>query len=170
MLRLKWRARHMRNVAWLLRLMGVASAIVATIFVAKVLYFGSWSKAEASLKGNEITISPQAVDLGEIEAPGERTVSFTFTNVSRRTLKLLGASKSCSCTSFNTEFPVEVRPSEAVDVKFALNIQAENDSFDEGVRVYTNSAANPSFYLRVLARVRRSTPSPAKENMPLNVP
>jgi hypothetical protein len=146
----------MRHLIWFARVMGLSAIFVVLVFIGSSFYHGSPSYALASLRGEEFAIRPRVADLGDVKTPSKLPVTFKLKNVTTRPIRLLGVQTTCSCTSVDNRFPVEVRSEETIDLRFVVDLRNETDNFAEGITVFSDSASSRKIYLRVIAHTRSS--------------
>lgn len=113
----------------------VASVILFIGFGASVTAFGSPIAAFAWLQGNRLTVEPTVMDLGEVEAGPQRTVSFRVTNHGERPVTLVGGTSTCNCTA--TEgLPIDIPPGGSRSVPVKVSFTGRGGTYKQTVTWY----------------------------------
>jgi len=124
--------------------------VVVTLFVlAGLVQYDSWSAWLTKLQGYEIEFDSLSKVASSDVSSEVVTVDFRARNVSSGVIKLMGAETSCSCVSSQGNFPVELLPSESVELTFAVHLEKVRDAGAE-VRIVSNGNS-PVQTLRITA-------------------
>ena len=101
---------------WQVILAGLTLAAVAV--VSSTLWFGSLNRAAAALTGRPICIEPQSAVV-KLNDHGIGEQELTMTNVSARTITILGAQLPCTCMTAS-ELPIEILSGKSALVRVRL--------------------------------------------------
>ena len=140
-----------------------AAAIVTTIFLGLSLYHGSARIALAALRGSEVVVTPEAVDLGDIEPLSTQQVTFRIRNISNRPIRIFGAKTSCACSTANLDFPVTLSPGKTLPITLTLKIGKNRSHFLEYAVLYSDSESNKRVELRIEAQIQSPKRYPEKD-------
>lgn len=149
------KANFNKNFAWFLQLVVFSSLILLTIFSTKAYQYRSLRAALASIRGREVIIVPDVIDIGDVESGDLIEVTFKIKNISRNHINILGNYVSCSCTNINNRFPTTLPPGETLDLVLAVKIPVEsNVNLSEEAILYTDSIHTRSVGVRIVGRVK----------------
>ena len=105
-----------------LRLVGGVGAVLAVLFAASLLLFGSAEAAVAKLRGQTLTTTShltfESGTVGEM-----RTTTATVRNWTDAPLRLIGGTSDCSCLA-TEDLPITIPPNGGVEVRVRLKIPA----------------------------------------------
>lgn len=123
--------------------------VVALFVLAGLVQYDSWSAWFTKLQGFEVEFD----SLSKVASADDHSevvkVEFRARNVSSDAIKLMGAETSCSCVSSQGNFPVELLPSESVELTFNVHLEKVRDAGAE-VRIVSNGNS-PVQTLRITA-------------------
>lgn len=106
-----------------------AAALTCLLVVVAWLGFGSTAAALAYFRGENLTVSPRMLDLGEC-TPGEtRTSMVEVWNWTDRPVRLVGGTADCSCTVLD-DLPVRIPPGESRPITITVRVAAQPGIFN----------------------------------------
>ncbi|HKB02316.1 MAG TPA: MauE/DoxX family redox-associated membrane protein [Gemmataceae bacterium] len=142
-------AAHRGGLRWL----GGLSAILVVLSGLSIVVFGSLDAAMAKLRGERVSIIPEAVDLGDGKSGEPREFSVVLVNRTDQTIRIIGTNLGCSC-SLTRRLPIDLPPNEPTTI--GLRVQFPNGAGNYGRRVLllTNNDLQPFVVIQFTGKVR----------------
>lgn len=118
--------------------------------------FGSFAAALSAMRGDLLMVDQPLKSVHGIR-PGSRVaLRYALTNASRRPIKLLGMSSSCSCTVME-DLPMTLAASETRSVTATITTREGASVLDGSIRLYTDHPRSAEIVLGY--RLRLTPPS-----------
>jgi hypothetical protein len=128
-------------------LAGLLGAIAVGVFAVRE--YGSLMSAADRLKGDCLFPNASVVDIGRIVRGQKATAQFLILNRAASTVRILGASCSCTC-SVVSELPRDVGCGQKVTISVVTTgSKIKPGRFTVYVRLYTDAASQPALNLNV---------------------
>src|SRR4051812_7290650 len=90
-----------RAISWVVMTGGCIVAVVASLLLISLVWFGSITSASAYLAGHRLIPDTFSKSFGTVRQGQEVAVTFSLTNMTSRTITILGTRSSCSCMIVN---------------------------------------------------------------------
>jgi hypothetical protein len=133
---------------------GVA-ACVGLLLLGGAAYFGSLNEVMARLRGEEVSVTPAVVRLGEIRTGEKVTARLVVTNRGSSPIRLVGGTSDCSCVT-TKELPMTVGPVDSVLVEIAVRAPAGPGQFVKHAWLLTDYEGMSAVPFEVTAAVKAS--------------
>jgi hypothetical protein len=131
----------------------IGTGILAVLILVGVWRFGSLSLAVAYIDGQTFVISPVEVDLGNCESGTRHIAVFTITNLTTRTIRVVGSEQQCSCLKLD-ELPIIVEPRKSQNISVQALVGGKEDEFSQPVILFLDKDKElESVGLHIRARV-----------------
>ncbi|MBI3837623.1 MAG: DUF1573 domain-containing protein [Planctomycetia bacterium] len=115
--------------------------------------YGSFAAALGYLRGRQLLILPEVLDLGDGELGERRAARLQIVNLTDRPAKLLGANSSCSCLVLPKDVPAEIPGHESRWLPIVLAFSGKGGEFWQIVTVYSDVAGGGSASAIVKGRI-----------------
>ena len=115
--------RKRRNVYMLS--LGMGAFLTLCAWGAITGYFGSIMGFVAAIQGETVFVTPVHVDLGSVPSGSDRSAIVRLTNVTNRSIRVVGAEPSCSCVTMLNNLPVALPPRGSVDISLTMKVHEQ---------------------------------------------
>lgn len=129
----------------------MAIVIVAIIAAWGSFRFGSIPAAMAYVRGERLLVDRPFRHLGDIPVGAIYDFGYTFTNMTGRSLRLLGTTTSCQCMT-SEGLPLTLRASESKTIWFKLATPEREQEVRGETKIFTDDSRYPEVHLEYAAR------------------
>jgi hypothetical protein len=113
-----------------------------------VLLYGSVRAGLARLRGDELVLTPEQIDVGKLTRISDEKVEghFSVKNLSSRSIIVSGAHVDCPCVDVIAPLPFFLTPGEEKEIAFTLEPPSDGSPVSQTVTFYTTSSATPQLF------------------------
>lgn len=140
-------AADAKRASWLWQTMLLSNIMLLSLFAFGQFRFGSLAAMRAYARGHHVLADTYTKSLGPIPVGKSKTVSFRLSNTSRRPITLIGAARSCTCTTASA-LPLTIPPSGSVEVAVNASARAPG-KYSTDVRFFTDDSRDAELALAV---------------------
>jgi hypothetical protein len=132
----------------------LVSALLACVLV---MLYGSVRAGLARLRGDELVLIPDQIDVANLAKASDEKVGghFTVKNLCSRSIIVSGAHVGCSCVEVTSELPFSLAPGEQKDVAFTLEPPSDGSAVSQTVTFYADSSADPQLFAVISGAARK---------------
>jgi len=131
---------------------GAAILLIACVAAVMIFRFGSFSAATAFLGGDRLLVSPGSASFGERRADETSEVAFRIENLTRKPVRIVGATWSCTCMSTN-DLPLEIPPGERRKVAVDVRPTPKISGTEQRVTFFTDCPDKPVMTVQIVGIV-----------------
>jgi hypothetical protein len=131
------RARK-RTLLWLATTLTLISVGFALLLVVGTQRFGSAASALAYLRGDRLVPDAYRKSFGTVAKDERPSVEFLLRNWSKKPIKVLGVTRSCTCLA-TSDLPVVIRPHGETVLRVSSRAKSGPGPYAERLRVLTDS-------------------------------
>jgi hypothetical protein len=126
------------------RILGVSAVFAVVLVAAGFGYwrFGSTTNAVSYLNGEYILADRTVAQLGSVDPGKVFDVTFNLTNVSSKSIRLVGANCACSCL-VPRSVPLDLPGGETTPVVFNFNSPKTAMEFEQVIQLYFDDSLAP---------------------------
>lgn len=126
----------------LMQTAGIATILLVGVIGRANVQYGSVHAAVSVARGDPVTITDRALNLGRTPANGSAVATLRVRNNSGDVLQIAMADSGCSCAKVQ-DLPVNIPPGASADVSVLITVSAEPGDFRRAVRLQTSMGILP---------------------------
>ena len=128
-------------------------------------HFGSIRRALDYASGERLLVDSKTKSFGTVEVGARPTIRFRLTNMSDRTINLIGSVSTCSCV-VAANLPASVASGRDFEFEVSVKTSAQSKDVAQMVTLQTDQIGDPSIRFRIVGHVNEPAPTFEKGSRP----